>query len=217
MKKNILIFTAAAACIMLFSGCSSQAEDTSELDNLLEQLQTTHLNTGSPEEGAETEEAIPFKSLTGTVSSFSESELTVKADGKEQKFTLDESTQILGGDRDAAKTVTVTYCEPEKKSRSTVANVITILETTDTGTENTSAEPTSGLDTETTDGTSGLVPEETATEQTNTQTETQSQSEETGTAAETENDTQVEEQTENQTEETETPTEADTQSQQQTE
>lgn len=209
MKKYIII--AAVACVMLLSGCSQAEEDHSELDNLIEQLQTTHLNTGSPEGGTETEEAIPYKSLTGTVASFSESEITVKADGKEQKFTINETTQILGGSRDSAKTVTVTYCEPEKKSKSITANVITILESTEAGTETIVTEPTLQTDTEASEDTSAVsaenpVESESITQPEETAGESEPQAKET-TTEETENTT-----SEPEAEETTAETDADTQS-----
>lgn len=233
MKKYIVIFVAAAACVMLFAGCSQAEEDHSELDSLIEQLQTTHLNTGAPEGGAKTEEAIPYKSLTGIVASFSESEITVIADGKKQKFSIDETTQILGGSRDLAKTVTVTYCEPEKKSKSTTANVITILESTEAGTENTVVEPTPQTDTETAEATSAApaespVESESIAQTEETAVESESQVEETTTeetvnttsepeaeetTAETDDDTQSETESEAPTETlSETQSETDAQS-----
>lgn len=241
MKKSILIIS--AACIMLLAGCSSAEEDHSELDNLIEQLQTTHLNTGSPEGAPETEEAIPYKSLTGTVTAFSENGITVKAEGVEKKFTVDETTQILGGDRETAKTVTVIYCEPEKKSKSITANVITIIESSGTGTESTAAlpEPQTDAVTETaaesvseseeqseTAAETETEPEDTAAD-TGAEPEDTSEAtkpEETVTEAEETTDTEPEETAEDQTDtqsetetetQTETLSETDAQSEQQTE
>lgn len=226
MKKHIMIFI-AAACIMLFAGCSQAEEDHSELDSLIEQLQTTHLNTGSPEEGAETEEPVPYKSLTGTVTSFSESEITVRADGKEQKFTVNETTQILGGDRSTAKTVTVTYCEPEKKSKSTAANVITILESAEADTENIVTEPTPQAVSETTEDTSAHTEESAADTESESEPASQPETEaNTVTETDAEETTTETEDTATETEPKETPTEtediaaeteADTQSETETE
>ena len=66
MKKNIFVLAAAAACIILMAGCGSE-EGPDELDMLIEQLQTTHLNTGSPEDSAPNEEESRYKSITGAV------------------------------------------------------------------------------------------------------------------------------------------------------
>lgn len=137
MKKIISIFAAAAACVTLLAGCGSE-EAPNELDMLIEQLQTTHLNTGSPEDSAEIEMANPYKSLTGAVISFNETGITVKSDGNEQKFVINEETQILGGIPSAAKSVTITYCEPEKKSKGIIANVITIIDSAEESVADTS-------------------------------------------------------------------------------
>lgn len=238
MKKGILIFTAAVVFAAFLSGCSSE-EGPSELDSIIEQLQTTHLNTGSPEENPITEEAIPYKSLTGAVISFNGSEITVITDGKEQKFALDENTQILGGSCDKAKTVTITYCEPEKKSKSTIANVITILELTADSiifettepieTENaesvsdtvsdTTAENTSELITASTQDTAVDLTPDTQTEAAETETSEQADteaSEQTDTEASVQTETEAEPQPDNETntqtenEDTETPTESET-------
>lgn len=137
MKKIILLFSAAAVLATLLTGCGSE-EAPDELDLLIEQLQTTHLNTASPSDTDEPEEVNPYKSLTGTVISFTETDITVKSDGKESKFIINEETQILGGTPSATNAVTVTYCEPEKKSKGTVANVITVVGSSDEKEENTS-------------------------------------------------------------------------------
>lgn len=137
MKKNIFVLAAAAACIILMAGCGSE-EGPDELDMLIEQLQTTHLNTGSPEDSAPNEEESRYKSITGAVVSFTETGITVKSNGSENKFVINEETQIMGGQLSSAKEVTVTYCEPEKKSKGTIANVITIIYSANESIENTS-------------------------------------------------------------------------------
>lgn len=137
MKKNIFVLAAATACIILMAGCGS-GEGPDELDMLIEQLQTTHLNTGSPEDSAPNEEESRYKSITGAVVSFTETGITVKSNGSENKFVINEETQIMGGQLSSAKEVTVTYCEPEKKSKGTIANVITIIYSANESIENTS-------------------------------------------------------------------------------
>lgn len=137
MKKNIFVLAAAAACIILMAGCGSE-EGPDELDMLIEQLQTTHLNTVSPEDSAPNEEESRYKSITGAVVSFTETGITVKSNGSENKFVINEETQIMGGQLSSAKEVTVTYCEPEKKSKGTIANVITIIYSANESIENTS-------------------------------------------------------------------------------
>ena len=137
MKKNIFALVAAAACIILMAGCDSE-EGPDELSMLIEQLQTTHLNTGSPEDSTPNEEASQYKSITGTVVSFTETGITVKSDSGENKFVINEETQIMGVQLSSAKEVTVTYCEPEKKSKGTIANVITIIYSANESIENTS-------------------------------------------------------------------------------
>lgn len=137
MKKNIFVLAAAAACIILTAGCGSE-EGPDELDMLIEQLQTTHLNTGSPEDSVPNEEESRYKSITGAVVSFTETGITVKSNGSENKFVINEETQIMGGQLSSAKEVTVTYCEPEKKSKGTIANVITIIYSANESIENTS-------------------------------------------------------------------------------
>lgn len=141
MKKNILAVIAAFSLAVLFSGCNNSEEPPDELKMLLEQLQTTHLNVDTPENAEDadsTTENITYKSSTGLLVSFTEDSITIKADNKEQKFLLDENTQILGGELTSAEAVTVTYNETDGKEKNITADIITVLRLND---ENTDSAP----------------------------------------------------------------------------
>lgn len=141
MKKNILAVIAAFSLAVLFSGCNNSEEPPDELEMLLEQLQTTHLNVDTPENAEDadsTTENITYKSSTGLLVSFTEDSITIKADNKEQKFILDENTQILGGELTSAEAVTVTYNETDGKEKNITADIITVLRLND---ENTDSAP----------------------------------------------------------------------------
>ncbi len=204
MKKIISVFAAAAVLATLSVGCGSE-EAPDELDLLIDQLQTTHLNTSSPEDSAESEEVNPYKSLTGTVISFTETDITVKSDGKELKFIINEETQILGGTPSAANAVTVTYCEPEKKSKGTVANVITIVGSSNKNEEITSDASLSDsvipqdADSSSAEASSDTFTEKETVTQTETQTDVQTETQ-TNAQTETQTDTQTETQINAQTE-----------------
>lgn len=137
MKKSILLFTAVFSAAVIFSGCNQTEEAPSELDKLLEQVRTTHLTSDTPagEDGVETSsEDVTYKSVTGILVSFSEKNITVKADNEEHKFLIDGSTQILGGELSSAEAVTVTYGGDDGEKDIT-AEVITVLDTNGAGEE----------------------------------------------------------------------------------
>ncbi|MCM1055151.1 MAG: hypothetical protein NC394_06485 [Bacteroides sp.] len=130
MKKNILAFTAAFSLAVLFSGCNNSEEGPSELDKLLEQLQTTHLTSDVPEDAESDEsaaEGTTYRSVTGVLVSFTEKEITVKAEDKEQSFIISGDTQILGGALPSADAVTVTYDEDDENEKGPTALIITVL------------------------------------------------------------------------------------------
>ena len=141
MKKNIPAFIAAFSLTVMFSGCNNSEEPPDELEMLLEQLQTTHLNVDAPENAEDadsTTENITYKSSTGLLVSFTEDSVTIEADNKEQKFILDENTQILGGELTSAEAVTVTYNETDGKEKNITADIITVLRLNDENTDSVS-------------------------------------------------------------------------------
>lgn len=141
MKKNIPAFIVAFSLAVSFSGCNNSEEPPDELEKLLQQLQTTHLNVDAPENAEDadsTTENITYKSSTGLLVSFTEDSITIKADNKEQKFILGENTQILGGELTSAEAVTVTYNETDGKEKNITADIITVLRLND---ENTDSAP----------------------------------------------------------------------------
>lgn len=141
MKKNIPAFIAAFSLTVMFSGCNNSEEPPDELEMLLEQLQTTHLNVDAPENAEDadsTTENITYKSSTGLLVSFTEDSVTIEADNKEQKFILDENTQILGGELTTAEAVTVTYNETDGKEKNITADIITVLRLNDENTDSVS-------------------------------------------------------------------------------
>lgn len=138
MKKSSLLFTAVFSAAVIFSGCNQTEEAPSELDKLLEQVQTTHLTSDTPagENGAETSsEDVTYRSVTGILVAFSEKNITVKADSEEHKFLLDGSTRILGGELSSAEAVTVTYSGGDDGEKDITAEVITVLDTNGAGEE----------------------------------------------------------------------------------
>lgn len=146
MKKSILLFTAVFSAAVIFSGCNQTEEAPSELDKLLEQVRTTHLTSDTPagEDGVETSsEDVTYRSVTGILVSFSEKNITVKADNEEHKFLIDGSTQILGGELSSAEAVTVTYGGDDGE-KDIAAKVITVLNTS--GTDEESSTETSDLE-----------------------------------------------------------------------
>lgn len=197
MKKNILAFTAALSLAVLFSGCGNAEEAPSELDMLLEQLQTTHLNTGTPENAEDTDEtteSLTYKSSTGTLVSFTDSSITIKNDNKEQKFLLDENTKILGGELASAEAVTVTYNEADGNEKNLTADIITVLSLNDENTDSETAVPetdsSDASDTQTDaspeDSTSDISDTETA-ETTSTQSEQPQETVDEASSAELQN------------------------------
>ena len=124
MKKHILRAVIIAA--LLLSGCSSD-EPPSELDILIEQLQTSQITSETvPDETSEdittpenTEEtsdepndiadAVTYDSVTVTVVSVEEDHISVESGGVTYNIIIDENTQIFGGDISEKKTVTITY------------------------------------------------------------------------------------------------------------
>lgn len=164
MKKNIIAVIAAFSLAVLFSGCNNSEEPPDELEMLLEQLQTTHLNVDAPENAEDadsTTENITYKSSTGLLVSFTEDSITIKADNKEQKFLLDENTQILGGELTSAEAVTVTYNETDGKEKNITADIITVLRLNDENTD--SAPETDSSDTSDTSDTPTDAPLEDST------------------------------------------------------
>lgn len=153
MKKNIPAFIAAFSLTVMFSGCNNSEEPPDELEMLLEQLQTTHLNVDAPENAEDadsTTENITYKSSTGLLVSFTEDSVTIEADNKEQKFILDENTQILGGELTSAEAVTVTYNETDGNEKNITADIITVLRLNDENTDSvseTAVPETDSLDT----------------------------------------------------------------------
>ena len=153
MKKNIPAFIAAFSLTVMFSGCNNSEEPPDELEMLLEQLQTTHLNVDAPENAEDadsTTENITYKSSTGLLVSFTEDSVTIEADNKEQKFILDENTQILGGELTSAEAVTVTYNETDGNEKNITADIITVLRLNDENTDSvseTAVHETDSLDT----------------------------------------------------------------------
>lgn len=184
MKKPF--FAAAFIVAALFiSGCSSD-EPPSELDILIEQLQTIQItsetvpeetseetsvpentdetseDTSSDESPAETPEDTPipddteeisedttvpedteetsdssedtgsasvtYNSITVTVLSVEDDNISVESGGIIYNIIIDEKTGILGGDISEGKTVTITYMINDEDSESNItAAVITVL------------------------------------------------------------------------------------------
>lgn len=183
MKKQYLAALVAAA--LLLSGCSSD-ESPSELDILIEQLQTVQItsetvpeetsedssetentedtsedtasaestgeanedapasdsteetsedttgseNTVETAEGSENSSVAPitYDSVTVTVLSIDEDNISVEAGGIIYNIIIDEKTNILGGDISEGKTVTVTYALADEDQESNIiAVVITVL------------------------------------------------------------------------------------------
>ena len=184
MKKTFFAAAFVAAALFI-SGCSSD-EPPSELDILIEQLQTIQItsetlpeetseeasvpentdetseDTSSEENTAETPEDDPipdnteeisddatisenteepsdssedtgnapvtYNSVTVTVLSVEEDNISVESGGIIYNIIIDEKTGILGGDISEGKTVTITYIINDKDSESNItAAVITVL------------------------------------------------------------------------------------------
>lgn len=183
MKKQFL--AALIAAVLLLSGCSSD-KTPSELDILIEQLQTVQITSETvPEETSEdssatentyetSEETSPdestgeanedvpapdsteeisedttvsentaetaevsedsssapvaYDSVTVTVLSIDEDNISVEAGGITYNIIIDEKTDIFGGDISEGKTVTVTYALTGGDTESNIiAAVITVL------------------------------------------------------------------------------------------
>ena len=146
MKKQFLAVTVIIAALFL-SGCSSD-DAPSELDILIEQLQTMQITSETePEETSEeeittpdnTEEAadvpdgsnidsVTYDSVTVTVLSVEEDHITVESEGITYNIIIDDNTQIFGGEISEDKTVTVTYILYNDGSESNImALFITVL------------------------------------------------------------------------------------------
>ena len=142
MKKTLSAAAAVIAAALLVSACSSE-ETPSELDNLINSLQTSQLppetvpeetdNTEETENTAEVTESsegspnVVYSSLTGTVVSAEESLFSVESNGIRYDIIISESTEIFGGTLSEEKKVTVTYISSEDTDSITAA-AITILQ-----------------------------------------------------------------------------------------
>lgn len=141
MKKMFSAVAVAVAAALSISACSSE-EPPSELDNLINSLQTSQLSPETePEETEDTEETentaettksdgdsdtVVYNSLTGTVLSTEESLFSFESDGIQYDILISESTEIFGGALSEGQTVTVTYISTEENDNIT-AVAITIL------------------------------------------------------------------------------------------
>lgn len=142
MKKILSAALAVIAAALLITACSSE-ESHSELDNLINSLQTSNLPPETePEETADTEgtenteeatessdnsPAVVYSSLTGTILSAEGNIFTVEFNGIRYDILISENTEIFGGTLSEEKTVTVTYASSEDADGIT-AIAITILQ-----------------------------------------------------------------------------------------
>lgn len=137
MKKHIIGILIALVGISAFSGCNSEQEP-SELDLLIENLPTSNLTEEAPENSdadSSSDTAEIYKSVTGSVVSVSEDGITVSAEGKEHKFIIDENTKVLGGTLETAINITVSYNEAFFSDKNYIAEVITVLSTSESSDE----------------------------------------------------------------------------------
>lgn len=152
MNKRLPIAAAFIFSVsMLLSGCNSE-EPPSELDSLIEQLQTMHItsetipeetsddvsvseNTSEPVTAEATGETasgdnspVTYNSITVTVLSVEEGHIAVEYNGVVYNIIIDESTGIFGGDISENKTVTITYVRNDNDSETGIlASAITVL------------------------------------------------------------------------------------------
>ena len=143
MKKYLL--GVALITALFISGCSSD-EKPSELDMLIEQLQTSQITSETvPEETSEdittpenTEEtsdkpddvsdSVTYDSVTVTVLSVEEDHISVESGGVIYNIFIDENTRIFGGDISEMKTVTITYAMTNNGTSADItASFITVL------------------------------------------------------------------------------------------
>lgn len=134
MKKRILSILLVLFGISVFPACNSE-QGPSELDLLIENLPTSNLTEAPPEgsdESSTDTEASAYKSATGVLVSVSEDSITISAEGKEYKFLIDENTRILAGSLPSAVNITVSYNEASVSDKNYIAEIITVLNTTET-------------------------------------------------------------------------------------
>ena len=142
MKKHMLGAVLIAA--LFLSGCSSE-EPPSELDKLIEQLQTSQItsetvpeeteDTTTPENTEETSDkpdetpdSVTYDSVTVTVLSIEDGHISVESGGVIYNIIIDENTRIFGGDISETKTVTITYALTDNSTETDItAAFITVL------------------------------------------------------------------------------------------
>lgn len=127
-KKSRSLIATSLILSIFFSGCNSGGD--AELDELINGLQTAHINGGSVEPDS-TGEGKEFFSLTGTIVSATEKSITVRSGESEYQITLDDSTQIYGGSIEKSLYVTVTYEDNDDPKKKIKAKIITILSDND--------------------------------------------------------------------------------------
>ena len=141
MKKKHYAVAVIISAALLLSACNSN-ESPSELDNLIDSLQTSHLPPETePEETGDTEETedtagitepddgptdVVYGSLTGTVLAVEENLFSVESNGI-RYVLVSENIEIFGGTLSEGKTVTVTYTSSEGSDNITVI-AITVLQ-----------------------------------------------------------------------------------------
>lgn len=146
MKKQFLAAAVVSVAALFLAGCNSD-EQPSELDNLINQLQTSQMTSETepeetpdeitkPEDSDKSEDdpdgngnnAVTYDSVTVTVLSLEEDHISVESGGVVYNIIIDDNTQIFGGDISESKTITVTYILTENDTEVNItAAVITVL------------------------------------------------------------------------------------------
>lgn len=126
MKEKIILFALLLTFISLLITACEQEKDQ-ELEDIINRLPSVQgdpfdSNSPSHEEGN-----ISYISVIGKITASSKDSFTIKLEEQEQKFYIDSTTNIYGGEIELDQYVTVTYNEADKTEKKIYAFAVTVL------------------------------------------------------------------------------------------
>lgn len=127
MKKKITLLVLSSIFIAsLASGCSQETDqELEDMINNLPAIQGDPFDSNKPSNNEEGN--ISYISVSGKVVALSKDSFTVKLEEQEQKFYINDSTNIFGGKIAQDQYVTVTYNEADKSEKKIYVFAVTVL------------------------------------------------------------------------------------------
>lgn len=127
MKRKITLLIISSIFILsLIAACEQQTKDQ-ELEDLINKLPSVQRDPLDSNSLSQIEDNISYISAIGKVISFSKDNFIVKVQDQEQKFYIDSSTSIYGGEIAPQQYVNVTYNEADKGEKKIYAFAVTVL------------------------------------------------------------------------------------------